>query len=142
MSIGNSPTRESARALPGNALLGRYAPDQGETRGLVDLGHPSSVEAEWEGSLGADFDTRHSGYDLVNRPVALRHARPGALRAHSPRRIVLGLLMYAVGVAFERLGLDAVASFAFVSACLAVPVLTVACAVWWVLRGPRSAYVR
>ena len=82
--------------------------------------------------------------NALERDAALKQnvERARWLPTYMRRWIALGLLMYSVGVAFESLGLDAVASIAFVWACLAVPVLTVACAVWWVLRGPRSAYIR
>ena len=80
----------------------------------------------------------------LERDSALRQNKERArwLPTYIRRWVALGLLMYSVGVALEWLGLDSVASLAFISACVSVPVPAVACAAWWVMRGPRSAYVR
>ena len=82
--------------------------------------------------------------NALERDTALRQNKERArwLPTYMRRWIALGLLMYAAGVSLEWLGLDGVASFAFTSACVSVPVLAVACATWWVLRGPRSAFLR
>lgn len=80
----------------------------------------------------------------LERDAALRHnlERARWLPTYMRRWTVLGLLMYAFGGALEWLGLESVAPLAFVPACVAAPVLAVTAAAWWMLRGPRSAYVR
>jgi hypothetical protein len=82
--------------------------------------------------------------NALERDAALRHnlERARWLPTYMRRWAVLGLLMYASGGALEWLGLEAVAPLAFVPVCVAAPVLAVAGATWWMLRGPRSAYVR
>ena len=82
--------------------------------------------------------------NALERATALKQNVESArwLPTYMRRWITLGLLMYLAGVALETMGHDAIASIAFVSACASAPVLSVAFAVWWVLRGPRSAYVQ
>ena len=57
-------------------------------------------------------------------------------------RAVLGAATFAIGHALEGLGLHVVASFAFVPTCLAAPVLAIAAATWWLLRGSQTNYVK
>jgi hypothetical protein len=80
----------------------------------------------------------------LERDSALRHNSERArwLPVYMRRWAGLALLMYLAGGALEWAGLEAAATVAFVPACLAAPVLAVAFASWWLLRGPRSAYVR
>ena len=80
----------------------------------------------------------------LERDAALRHNSERArwLPTYMRRWAMLGLLMYSLGAVLEWLGLDAAAPLAFVPACVAAPVLAVACATWCVLRGPSSAFVR
>lgn len=82
--------------------------------------------------------------NALERAAALRHnlERARWLPTYMRRWAALGLLMYAFGGALEWLGLDAIAPLAFVPACVAAPVLAVASATWWLLRGPLSAYGR
>ena len=82
--------------------------------------------------------------NAFERDSALRYnvERARWLPTYMARWALLGILMYGGGGALEWLGLDAAATLAFVPACVAVSVLSVAFAAWWVLRGPRSAYVR
>jgi hypothetical protein len=82
--------------------------------------------------------------NALERDSALRHnsERAGWLPTYMRRWAVLGLLLYAAGRTLEWAGLDMVAPLAFVPACLAAPVLAMAGATWWLLRGPRSAHVR
>ncbi len=80
----------------------------------------------------------------VERDSALRHNSERArwLPVYMRRWALLGVLMYLAGGALEWAGLDRVATMAFVPACLAAPVLAVAFATWFLLRGPRSSFVR
>lgn len=82
--------------------------------------------------------------NALERDAALRLNRERArwLPTYIRRWVALGLFMYCAGVGLEWLELDAVAPFAFIAACVTVPVLAVACAAWCVLRSPLSAYVR
>jgi hypothetical protein len=76
----------------------------------------------------------------LEREAALRHNRQRAqwLPLYIRRWILLCSVFYALGVVLEMGGLDTVASFAFIPACAAVPVVAVATAGWLVLCGPRS----
>ena len=80
--------------------------------------------------------------NALERDAALRYnlERARWLPTYIRRWTVLGLLMYGFGGTLEWAGLDAMAPLAFVPACVAAPVLAVASATWWMLRGPRSAY--